>query len=113
MVESAYDFAVILLIFPVLLILLIAGVFAAVMVGSILFVNGLKSKWRELNDVKRTLKIVSIVIGALLLTIALLISIYVTVGFIELSNRGGFLGHGNKSSSTQSNALICYLSLLL
>ena len=113
MVESAYDFAVILLIFPVLLILLIAGVFAAVMVGSILFVNGLKSKWRELNDVKRTLKIVSIVIGALLLTVALLTIIYVTMGFIELSNRGGLLGHGNKSSSTQSNALICYLSLLL
>ena len=115
MIESAYGFVGAMTIFPVLFILVFAAVFAMGAVGIVLFVNGLKSKWKELNNAKRVLKIVAIVFGVLFIMAAIFMVVYVSVGFAELSNRGGIFGNANRNSSrpTQTGVILNYLEMLI
>ena len=115
MIQSAIDFVGVLMIFPFLFILAIAGIAAFIILGLVLLVNGLKSKWPELNQAGRVFKIIKIVIGAILVIVAVLFITYISIGFAELVKSGGVFHPRNQSSSNpeQSAAFIDYLSMLL
>ena len=115
MIQSAIDFVGVLMIFPFLFILAIAGIAAFIILGLVLLVNGLKSKWPELNQAGRVFKIVKIVVGAILVIVAVLFITYISIGFAELVKSGGIFHPRNQSSSNpeQSAAFIDYLSMLL
>lgn len=112
MIENASQFAALSIIFPFILILLLAGIVVLVSVGLVLFISGLKSKWSELNNAKRVAKIISIVVGILLLIAALLITAWTVTGFVILIQRGGFFGNKNANSNPQQEAALFVQYLL-
>lgn len=117
MSESASGFAAIISVFPFLLIFLLAAVLAGFIFGLVLFINGLKSKGAELTNAGHALKIVKIIIGLILISIALFLVIYTTLGMVALYNRGGFYANRSSSnpqpSSEQLSAVITYLKVIL
>lgn len=113
MIENASQFAVLSIIFPFILILLLAGIVVLVSVGLVLFISGLKSKWSELNNAKRVAKIISIALGAILLVAALLITSWITMGFIVLIQNGGFFGNRNEPGAKPEQEAVLLVRYLL
>ena len=87
--QRAYDFVAISLFFPFILIFVLAGLISIFVVGFVLLIPGIKSKWSELDKKGRIIKIVKIAIGAILLTIALFTTVFVITGFVEVVKQGG------------------------
>lgn len=109
MFENAYQFVAISIIFPFLLVFLLAGIAALIGFGTVLLVKGLKIRWPESNNAKRAAKIIMIVVGILLLLVALLIISYTTCGFVMVVQRGGILGNRNSANQKpEENLIICF-----
>ena len=98
MIENAYQFFVFATIFPFIYIFYFAGLAAFTAYGLILFVNGLKSKWSELNKAGRVRKIISIVFGSIFMAMALFMTIYFIVGVVTLVQRGGVFRSANQAA---------------
>ena len=96
--QRAYDFVTISLFFPFILIFVLAGLISILVVGFVLLISGIKSKWSELDKKGRIIKIVKIAIGAILLTIALFTTVFVITGFVEVVKQGGVFHTGNSNS---------------
>ena len=111
MAENAYSFIQVASIFPFLLVFAFALVLACLGFGLALFISGLKSKSSELKNAGRVVKIIKIVVGALLLAVGIFAGIYLTLGLIELGERGG--AFANASNNNAAEILINYLLLLL
>ena len=103
---NAEQFVAFSILFPFLLVFAIAGIACIIVVGFVLLVPGLKSGWIELNKVGRVFKIIRIVVGAILLTIALLAVAFIVTGFVEIIARGGIF------ASDKPNQAIVLLTAL-
>ena len=87
--QKAYDFVAISLFFPFILIFVLAGLISIFVVGFVLLIPGIKSKWSELDKKGRIIKIVKIAIGVILLAIALFTTVFIITGFVEVAKQGG------------------------
>ena len=106
MTESAYQFVEIATIFPFILVFLLAGILAFMGFGLVLFIHGLTSKTGGAP------KIIRIIIGAILLIIAIFMSIFLIIGFMELGVRGGAI-NDRRNVNAEAMILINYLSTIL
>ena len=93
--NSAYEFTIIATIFPFILIFVFAGVCALTAFGLTFFIKGLKTKWAEVTKAGRTFKIIKIVVGALMLIAAILITAYMIMGFVMIVRNGGLFASMN------------------
>ena len=114
MIEIAYRFAAWISFFPFILIFVVALLFVFIVPGCILFITGIKSKCLKLTKAERTLKIIKIIVGIILLVAALLIVVFIITGFIVAYERGGVLANNHPSSNPdEGGAILQYLNIIL